>query len=137
MEPKLFKFNDTGLLNSVISSTIRCWLSFPEDQDSLAQLMLLDIVTSKCLTSILFLDKIWEMYKTPFSTIFNKDWNMHKSKIRLNKGLADFEKQFSLHPFATSGSLSHRKLEYLSELINKWTSLDSNITETVSRLCND
>jgi hypothetical protein len=139
MGNKGFKFpgHDTSLLNSIISSTIRCWLSFPEDQVSLGQLTLLEIVTSKSPTSILFLDAIWEMYKTPFSTIFNKDWNVRRSKTRLNQALADFEKQFSSHPFATPGSLSYRKLEFLSELISQWIGLESNglesdIAETVS-----
>jgi hypothetical protein len=137
MGNKGFKYDDASLLNSIISSTIRCWLSFPEDQVSLGQLTLLHIVTSKSPTSILFLDKISEMYKTPFSTIFNKDWNVRRSKTRLNQALADFEKQFSLHPFATSGSLSYRKLEFLSELISQWiglesNGLESNIAESVS-----
>jgi hypothetical protein len=134
MERKPFKYKDPGLLDSVISSIIRCWLSFPEDQDSLAQLTLLDIVTSKSPISILFLDKIWEMYKTPFSTIFNKNWDVRRSKTKLTQALADFEEQFSLHSFATSGSLSYRKLEHLSKLIKEWTgfSLESDINETVS-----
>lgn len=135
MEPKPFRFHDPNLLTSIISSTLRCWLCFPEDQDSLAQLTLLDIVTSKSPTSILFLDKIWEMYKSSFSTVFNKDWDVRRSKNKLTQALADFEKVFSLHPFATSGSLSYRKLQYLSGLINKWmglTGLDSNIAESVS-----
>ena len=139
MGSKGFKYpgHDASLLNSIISSTIRCWLSFPEDQDSFGQLTLLDIVTSKSPTSILFLDKIWDMYKNPFSTIFNKDWNVRRSKVKLNQALADFEKQFSLHPFATSGSLSYRKLEFLSELISQWMSLDSKMAETVSQICKD
>jgi hypothetical protein len=129
MEPKPFKFDDTDLLTSIISSTLRCWLSFPADQDSLAQLSLLDIVTSKSPTSILFLDKTWEMYKTPFSTVFNKDWDMRRSKSKLKQALVNFEKQYSLHPFATSGSVSHCKLQFLSDLIEKWMQLigaDSN-----------
>jgi hypothetical protein len=135
MEPKQFRFHDPDLLTSVISSTLRWWLHFPKDQDSLAQLSLLDIVTSKSPTSILFLDEIWRMYTTSFSTLFNKDWNIHRSKKSLNEALDDFAEKFSKHPFATSGSLSHKKLLHLSGLINKWAEfivLDSNLNETVS-----
>ena len=88
--------------------------NFPQDQDSLAQLGLLEIVSSSSLTSILFLDKIWDMYKTPFSTIFNNNWDMHRSKTKLTNSLENFKKKFSLHSFATIGSLSHCKLQYLS-----------------------
>lgn len=123
MEPKPFKFEDVDLLISVTSSIIRCWLSYPADQDSLAQLTLLDIVMSKSTTSICFLDKIWDMYATPFSTVFNKDWDVRKSKVKLTQALANFEQQFSSHPFATPGSLSYRKLELLSQLIQEWTTL--------------
>ena len=140
MEPKPFKFDDTDLLTSVISSTLRWWLSFPTDQDSLAQLTLLDIVTSKTPTSILFLDKIWEMYKTPFSTVFNKDWDMRRSKIKLTQTLANFEKQFSSHPFAKPDSLSYQKLELLSELIEQWMQIigvDSSSMEKVLLLKTD
>lgn len=134
LEPKPFKFDETDLLTSITSSILRWWLRFPTDQDSLAQLTLLDIVTSNSPTSILFLDKIWEMYKTPFSTVFNKGWDMRKSKKKLSEALEDFKKQFSSHPFADSSSLSHRKLQVLSNLIHQWIELigiDSNTAEIV------
>lgn len=136
MAPKPFRFNDVNLLHSIISSILRRWLHFPTDEDTLAQLTLLDIVTSKSPTSILFLDKIWDMYKTPFSTIFNKDWDVRRSKKRLIMALENFEKEFALHPFATAGSLSHGKLEYLSQLINEWmqhTGVNSDMAEMVSQ----
>jgi len=123
MAVQQFKYEDAELLTSIISSIIRCWLGFPADQDALAQLTLLDIVTSESPTSILFLDKIWEMYKTPFETVFNKDWDMRRSKNKLSQALATFKNRFSSHPFATSDSLSYRKLQLLSELIQKWTTL--------------
>ena len=120
MEAKPFKFKDADLLISVTSSIIRCWLSFPADQYSLAQLTLLDIMTSKSPTSIFFLDNIWEMYKTPFITVFH-NWDHSRSKIKLTQALTNFEKQFSLHPFADLSSLSYRKHLFLSELVQEWT----------------
>ena len=120
MEAKPFKFKDADLLISVTSSIIRCWLSFPADQYSLAQLTLLDIMTSKSPTSIFFLDNIWEMYKTPFITVFH-NWDLSRSKIKLTQALTNFEKQFSLHPFADLSSLSYRKHLFLSELVQEWT----------------
>lgn len=136
MEHQQFRYEDADLLTSIISSILRLWLRFPADQDALAQLTLLDIVTSLSPTSILFLDKIWEMYKTPFGTVFNKKWGSSRSnKPKLIQELEKFKKQFSLHPFATSGSLSNLKLEHLSELINKWlqfAGVDSSTAEIVS-----
>ena len=123
MERKPFRFDDVDLLISVTSSIIRCWLSFPSDQQSFAQLALLEILMSKSPTSICFLDKTWEMYKTPFSTVFNNDWDTRRSKGRLIQALADFEQRFSSHPFATPGSLSYRKLQLLSQLIQEWSNL--------------
>jgi hypothetical protein len=137
MKPYPFQYNKTEILTSVISSTLRCWLGFPTDENSLAQLSLLEIVLSKCPNSILFLDKIWEMYATPFSTVFNNDWDVRKSKKKLITALADFEKVFALHPFAITDSVSHQKLQYLSQLINEWLmyiSVNSNTAEKVSRI---
>jgi len=120
MKPRPFRYDKTDLLTSTISSTLRCWLRFPTDEQSLAQLTLLDIVSSKSPTSILFVDKIWDMYTTPFSTVFNNNWDIRRSKPRLTAALAKFEKEFALHPFANPGSLSYRKLQHLSQLIGQW-----------------
>ena len=40
---------------------------FPSNEDYLARITLLHIVVTKFPPSILFLDKIWEMYDSPFS----------------------------------------------------------------------
>ena len=127
-----FQFNITGLVTSVMSSTIRCWLHFPKNEDSLA---LLDIVLSKSPTSILFLDKIWDMYKTPHKTVFNYDWHIQRSKKKLTTMLEKFKEKFALHPFAVEGSSSYHKLQLLSQVIFQWmkyTGADSNTTEMVS-----
>ena len=71
MERKPFRFDDVDLLVSVTSSIIRCRLSFMSDQQSFAQLALLEILMSKFPMPICFLAKTWEMYTTPFSTVFN------------------------------------------------------------------
>jgi hypothetical protein len=141
MSPQLFHFDDTDQLTSLISSILRRWLrfKFPSDLDYLAQLTLLDIVTTYLPPSILFLDKIWEMYKTPFSTIFNNNWVIRRSKTKLNKGLANFENKFALHPFAVTGSSSRGKLQSLSNLIYQWmqfTGVDPNTAEIVSESYN-
>jgi len=39
----------------------------------------------------------------------------------MKASLAYFEERFACHPFATVGSLEHRKLEYLLQLITQWT----------------
>ena len=116
--PKSFRY-DQAHITSTLSSIIRLWLQFPSDELSLVQLSLIDIVLSKSPSSVLFLDKIWEMYDTPFSTVFNV-WNRRTSKENIKLSLADFQKQFLSHPFATVDSLEYQKLEYLKSLITKW-----------------
>jgi hypothetical protein len=126
--PILFRYDQTELIASTVSSILRLWLHFPSDELSFIQLSLIDIISSKSLSSILFLDKTWEMYVTPFSTVFNV-WNGRTSKANINSSLAEFEKQFLSHPFATVNSLEYQKLEYLQTLIAKWMGncgLDSN-----------
>jgi len=120
LAPMHFRYDQTELIISVVSSIVRLWLHFPSDEFSLLQLSLIDIVTSKSPLSVLFLDKLWDMYKSPFSTFFNK-WNKKTSKTRMKMSLDNFEKRFACHPFATAGSLEHRKLEFLLQLISQWT----------------
>ena len=133
--PGRFRYDQTELISTTLSSILRLWLHFPSDQLSLLQLSLIDIVVSKSPSSILFLDKIWEMYTMPFSTVFNV-WNARSSKANIDKSLAELQKQYDSHLFATAGSLEHQKLEYLSKLIAEWmgiNGLDSDIPLTVSR----
>jgi hypothetical protein len=117
--PKSFRYDQTELITSTVSSILRLWLRFPSDEDSLVQLSLLDIISSKSPSSILFLDKTWQMYATPFSTVFNV-WNKRSSKANIDRSLQQFEKQFLSHPFATANSPEYLKLEYLNTLIAKW-----------------
>jgi hypothetical protein len=138
--PKSFKYDDTEQLTSVVSSILKKWLCFPADDDYLAKLTLLDIVVTKFPPSILFLDKIWEMYDTPFSTLFNNNWGMRRSKAKLVEALENFKDKISSHSFTIADSSSRRKLDSLSELINQWmrsTGVDSNTTEIVSQIQND
>ena len=133
--PGPFRYDQTEIISTTISSILRLWLHFPSDQLSLIQLSLIDIVASKSPSSILFLDVIWEMYATPFSTVFNV-WNGRTSKANVEKSLGKFQQQFESHPFATTSSLEYLKLEYLSNLITKWmeiNNMDSGIPTTVSR----
>jgi hypothetical protein len=132
MAPQSFQYNNNAQLTSIISSTLRSWLRFPGDQEYLAQLVLLEIITANSLPSILFLDKIWEMYLTPFSTVFKNDWHTRRSKNKLTKALENFEKAFASHPFNISNSLSHRKLQYLHGLIHEWMKLNDISAEIVS-----
>ena len=65
---------------------------------------------------------------------------MRRSKIKLTQTLANFEKQFSSHPFAKPDSLFHQKLELLSELIEQWMQIigvDSSSMEKVLLLKTD
>ena len=135
MTPPPFKFDNTDQLTSIISSILRLWLHFPTENDYLAQVTLLDIVTTNSPPSILFLDKIWEMYKTPFSTIFSNKWDIRRSKRKLVNALESFKERFALHPFAKKDSPSYKKLLSLSKLIYKWTQMtgvDSDTVEMVS-----
>lgn len=135
MGPQPFKYDDWDILTAIISSTIRLWLGFPADQDVLAQLTLLEVITSNSPSSILFLDTVWEMYNNPFATVFNKNWDMRRSRDKLSQALHTFGELFPSHPFAISDSLSYRKLQYLSELIQLWTKsagVDSNAAEIAS-----
>ena len=125
MEAKPFRYDQRELIITTVSSIVRRWLHFPPDEQSLLQLSLLDIVTSKSPTSILFLDKIWDMYRMPFSTVFHNPWNVRKSKTKLDTALRDFQQEYAAHPFATAGSLEHRKLEYLSKLIHQWLRINN------------
>jgi hypothetical protein len=122
--PGQFRFEQTELVSTTLSSILRLWLHFPSDELSLLQLSLINIVASKSPSSILFLDKIWEMYSTPFSTVFNV-WVSRSSKANIEKSLVEFQQQFHSHPFATAGSLEYQKLEYLSKLISEWMGINS------------
>jgi hypothetical protein len=134
--PGPFRFEQKELISTTLSSILRSWLHFPSDEQSLLQLSLIKIVVSKSPSSILFLDKIWEMYSTPFSTVFNV-WNARSSKDNIEKSLVEFQQKFNFHAFATAGSLEYRKLEHLSGLITEWmgiNGLDSSTPAMVSRL---
>ena len=131
--PKPFRFDQTELITSTVSLILRLWLHFPSEEASLLQLSLLDIISSKSPSSILFLDKIWEMYVTPFSTVFNV-WNMRTSKANIDQSLEKFRELFHSHPFATPNSLEYQKLEYLKQLITEWmenSGLDSEAPASV------
>jgi hypothetical protein len=140
MMPKRLLYDNTALLPSTLSSTLRCWLHFPPIEESLVQFELLEIILSKSPTSILFLDKIWEMYKTPFLTVFNNDWAVRRSKSKLSLALKNFDKEFSLHPFSDTSSPSHHKLKELSQLIHQWMTYtgvaNPNASEIVSEIMN-
>lgn len=134
--PGPFRFDQTEIISTTLSSILRVWLQFPSDELSLLQLSLVDILVSKSPSSVLFLDKVWEMYVTPFATVFNV-WKLHSSKKNIEKSLVEFRQQFESHPYATASSLEHRKLEYLSELIAEWleiNGLSSFTPATVSRI---
>lgn len=135
-KPPAFRFEQSGIVSSTLSSILRLWLHFPSDEASILQLSLIDIVTSKSLSSILFLDKIWEMYSTPFSTVFNV-WNARSSKENIAKSLKELQQQFHSHPFATPGSLEYRKLEYLQKLITEWMEINDPGMATMVRRCRD
>lgn len=122
-KPGPFRFKQTELVSTALSSILRLWLHFPSDEVSLLQLSLIDIVVSKSPSSILFLDKIWEMYTTPFSTVFNV-WNARSSKANIDKSLAKLRRDFDSHPFATPDSLEYQKLEHLLKLIAEWMGIN-------------
>jgi len=89
-KPGPFRFEQMETVSTTLSSILRHWLHFPSDELSLLQLLLIDIVVSKTPSSVLFLDKIWEMYCTPFSTVFNV-WNGHSSKTNIANSLAELQ----------------------------------------------
>jgi hypothetical protein len=119
LETTVFRYDQTELIISITSSIVRLWLRFPSDEYSLLQLAIIDFVTSNSLPSVLFLDKVWDMYKSPFTTIFN-NWNKRTSKTKMKSSLTNFKKEFTLHPFAKTDSLEYRKLQFLSQLITQW-----------------
>ena len=125
-----FRYDQRDVVISNMSSILRQWLYFPTDDSSLVQLSLIDIVLSKSPASVLFLEAIWEMYKTPFSTVFNLRWQS-RSKKKINDSLTAFQKQFDAHPFATPGSMAYCKLEYLGHLIQRWFKNDDLTTNPV------
>lgn len=126
-----FRFDQRDLVISNMSSILRHWLYFPTDEASLVQLSLIDIVANKSPMSILFLDAVWAMYKTPFSTIFNQ-WNARTSKPKMDRFLTEFEKRYNSHPFATPGSMAYQKLGLLGQIIQRWMDMDHNLADIVS-----
>ena len=73
------------------------------------------------------------MYRAPFLTLFNNNWDIQRSKTKLMKALDNFEKV--LLPLADTSSCLYGKLQILSDLINNWTKfsgVDSNTVEMVS-----
>jgi hypothetical protein len=135
--PGPFRFDQSETISATLSSILRLWLHFPSDENSLLQVSLIKILASKSPSSIFFLDKIWEMYVTPFSTVFNV-WKGHASKTNIEKSLANLGQQYDSHPFTTDGSSENLKLKDLSKLITDWMGINgldpSTLTATVSRL---
>jgi hypothetical protein len=132
-----FQFDPKDIVTSTMTSILRFWLYFPSDESTLVQLSLIDIVITKSPSSIFFLDAIWEMYKTPFVTVFNNRWDIRSSKTKLEKSLALFQKQFDDHPFANPGTLAYRKLEYLEQLIHRWINNDRTSVEQIDNVSFD
>ena len=120
-----FRYEQTETLISTVSSIVRLWLQFPTDELSLIQLTFIDFISSKSPPSIMFLDKMWDMFTTPFSTAFNW-WKVHTSKAKINQNLELFKVQYLSHPFTINGSLEYQKLQHLDRLINAW--MEKNIT---------
>lgn len=133
---KTRRYDNQEKLASIMTAILRLWLHFPTEDSTVAQLTLLDIFLERSLTSILFLDKIWEMYKDPIGTVFSYNWDIRRSKTKLATALANFKKRFALHPFAIINSSSYLKLQSLSDLINEWFEyagvVDSNTSGMVS-----
>lgn len=132
--PKRFRFDKTEILTSTVSSIVRLWLQFPADELSLVQLSVIDIISSKSPASIIFLDNVWETYKTPCAAVI-KGWDTIRSKSKIDTELKAFGEQYSSHPFATPGSLEYQRLEYLDQLINDWMeniNIQANERDTVS-----
>ena len=129
LKPTVFRYDQKELIISTVSSIVRLWLQFPSDEFSLVQLSLIDIITSKSSPAVIFLDKVWDMYKYPFTTVFNK-WNKRTSKMKMKTSLANFENQYTEHPFAMPESLEYRKLQLLSQLITEWTEMNGVNAET-------
>jgi len=117
--PNTRRVYSTEAITETVMSTVRQWLQFPSDETSLVQLLLIDIVRSQSPPSIVFLDQIWKMYSTPFSTVFNQ-WKDGRSKTKIEQALKVFGGKYSSHPFAQEGSLEYRKLLDLDQLINAW-----------------
>ena len=135
--PGPFRYDQSEIISTTLSSILRLWLHFPSDENSILQLSLIKILMSKSPASILFLDKIWEMYATPFSTVFNV-WNGRASKESIQKSLANLQLQYDSHPFTMDGSSENRKLKDLSNIISEWMGINGldpgTLTATVSRL---
>jgi hypothetical protein len=127
-KPGNFRYDQTEIISSTLSSILRHWLYFPRDELSILQLSLINIMVAKSPRSILYLDKIWEMYTTPFSTVFNV-WNARSSKQNIAKSLVEFQQQFDSHPFATASSLEYSKLEHLTKLIDEWMRINGHDPE--------
>lgn len=133
--PPKFKYDNREIVTSTVSSIIRVWLQFPADELSLVQLSIIDIVYSKSRPSILFLDKVWDTYSTPFATVFN-NWEIRRSKSKIKTELKAFEEEFAAHPFATPDSSEYRKLQHLDTLIHDWLEnnrMQGNETDRVSQ----
>jgi hypothetical protein len=137
---KTRRYDNQEKLASIMTAILRLWLHFPTEDSTVAQLTLLDIFLERSLTSILFLDKIWEMYKDPFGTVFSYDWEIRRSNTRIAMELGNFKKRFALHPFAIASSSSYLKLQDLSNIINEWIQftsvavVDSDTSEMVSQI---
>jgi hypothetical protein len=107
-----FWFKQAEILTSTVSSIISVWLKFPLEEISLVQLLsIINIITMKSLHSIMFLDKVWKTYSTPFTTVFKKEKKRSKSEIE--KKLNDFDKKYTSHSFSMPQSLEYKKLKLL------------------------
>jgi hypothetical protein len=133
---KAFRYEQTQILTSIVSSIIRVWLNFPADELSLVQLSIMDIITAKSPQSVMFLDEVWETYCTPFATVFKK-WKVKRSKSETENKLKEFDEKYTSHPFAIPDSLEYQKLKYLEQLIHNWTNNDTPVNDMVLVNFND
>lgn len=135
MTSTILRYENRQQLTTIMCAILRLWLHFPEGEDSEAQLLLLEILLDSSLTSILFLDKIWEMYKDPYGTVLRHyGWDLRRSRSRLAIALGNFKKCFMLHPFAIPSSSSYLKLQGLSDLIEKWLEYAGIVSSNTSEM---
>ena len=95
----------------IAHNTIREWLSFPKDKQTMVQCAFLHTLVSRTHISVLLLDIVWIAYRDPFKLVFKTSAGCHISRERID----EFKNRYYLHPFVSAQSEEYQALGRLNE----------------------
>lgn len=109
-------------IRRLATDAIGHWLSFPLTPSVIAKCSLIGTLLECGSTAILFLDQVWQMFKSPFSIVIHGTPNQRLSSHHTASVLEEFHQQFLNHPVMDSSSNMYKLLSELNNLSVKWGS---------------